>query len=231
MNINDIEQVHCETSADANPVVLKISFPYIMCNEVFMNILFEIQKLPPAMHIIPFQKNTSETINALTNDFLEFGIVSYSSNEKASIFSLCQEHHLTCIDLSKEEFYVVVRKKHVLANRNFIDNSTCNAFPLVTFSDLLETNSEFYFSNNIYVPNFDIMDSILANSDNITILPRIGAVTCKGVRQGYLQALPILNFPRKHHISLIFKSDHPLSKEAQSFMNVFSRTYNQICAF
>lgn len=229
--INEIKEIPNDLKQEQPPTILKISFPYIMCNEVFINILFEIQRNPPAMHIIPFQKSTYETISALQNNFLDFGVISFSTNEKENIYSICQESKLTCINLSKEEFYVVVRKKHSLANFNFISVDSCNDFFLVTLSDLIESNLDFYNHKCIYVPNFDIIDSILANSDNITILPRIGAITCKGVRQGYLQAIPITNFPKQHYISLIFHTDHSLSKEAQAFMNLFNHTYEQICAF
>lgn len=229
--INDIEKIAAKSSLSNESIVLNVSFPLILCNDIFINILLDIQKQYPSIRIIPYQKDTDTTIHALQKGTLNFGIISYTSTEKSKIEDICRKNHFINQTLSKEDFYVVVRKNHCLAGRKIVEYKELNDFSLVTFSDLVEGNPLLYNQDCIYIPNFDTIDNMLLNSDDITILPRIGAMTCKGVRQGVLTAIPIANFSNQQYIGLLFDSDSPFTMQSQIFVNLFSETYAQTCLF
>lgn len=229
--INDIEKIASTSSLSNESIILNVSFPLILCNDIFINILLDIQKQYPSIRIIPYQKDTDSTIHSLKKGTLNFGIISYSSIEKSKIEDICRNNHFINQTLSKEDFYVVVRKNHCLSGRKIVDYKELDEFSLVTFSDLVENNPLLYSQKCTYIPNFDTIDNLLLNSDDITILPRIGAMTCKGVRQRMLTAIPIANFSQQQYIGLLFDSYSPFTIQSQIFINLFSETYAQTCLF
>lgn len=234
--LNEIEEIKDTASEKhliADSDIFHVAMPLLLCNELFSCAASLLQKQFPTLTIIPYQYNTMDTIHDLSNETLDFGIISYNSTEKDTIEDMIKSQSLFMHTFSHEDFYVVTHVSSCWSQYPSIPYEALLPAKIVTFSDILRFCDSASFQTELaipdYVPNKETIFSTLAKQkDAITIFPRSGALMNVLSYNGKFSAIPITNFPTTQYISGIFNSNKALPPHTQFFIDTLTEFYQQI---
>ena len=236
--IAELKAITTDSAYQAGQNTLKVALPLLLCNELLNRTLSVLHERYPALTILPYQSDTYDVLNDLSDHSLDLAIISYGQPEKEALESQLKERHIFSQVLSKEDFYLVTSTRSPWAKRRSIAYPELVGSQIATFSDMLKYHQHFIMDEpvylaaaSVYLPNKEsLLKTLLDDDDMVTIFPRIGALTDSAVKSGDLAAIPITEFPNTQLICLLLNAEHALSPYAQAFIQTFTELYRSALA-
>jgi len=223
--IDAIKELSVEKLSNNDADKFRIALPFLLCDGLFTEALDKVQQQFPALSIIPFQTSTLETLDGISNDSFDFGLVSFSNSEKDILENLTKEKNIYIKYLSLEPYYFVCSTNSKWSTYEQISCEDLSQVQLITFSDILRyspiTEFAFNVSNTEYAASkTQLFAHILKQEQSGTIIPRVGALNSNLSEK--FSIIPISDFPNSQHIGFALNAKKAVTPYMQSFMDILS---------